>query len=252
LLGGAVLLEVRNVSRAFGGVQAVDDVSFSIAEGDIVGMIGPNGAGKTTITSLLTGMVQPDRGDILLKGESVLGLKPHEICRRGLTKTFQITRPFAGLSATENVMVAALAAGISLRAARERAREILRLVGLGHRLEAPAEMLSTGQRKRLEFARSLGTGAKLVLLDEPFGGVDQRGIPELVEVIRHLREVGTTLVLIDHNLQVVRQLSDHIIALHLGRKIAEGDPDEVMDSEAVAEAHMGRSDLLPMDVTPDD
>jgi branched-chain amino acid transport system ATP-binding protein len=113
-------------------------------------------------------------------------------------------------------------------------------------------MLSTGQRKRLEFARSLGTGAKLVLLDEPFGGVDQRGIPELVEVIRHLREVGTTLVLIDHNLQVVRQLSDHIIALHLGRKIAEGDPDEVMDSEAVAEAHMGRSDLLPMDVTPDD
>jgi branched-chain amino acid transport system ATP-binding protein len=247
-----VLLEVRNVSRAFGGVQAVDDVSFSIAEGDIVGMIGPNGAGKTTITSLLTGMVQPDRGDILLKGESVLGLKPHEICRRGLTKTFQITRPFAGLSATENVMVAALAAGISLRAARERAREILRLVGLGHRLEAPAEMLSTGQRKRLEFARSLGTGAKLVLLDEPFGGVDQRGIPELVEVIRHLREVGTTLVLIDHNLQVVRQLSDHIIALHLGRKIAEGDPDEVMDSEAVAEAHMGRSDLLPMDVTPDD
>lgn len=247
-----MLLEVRNVSRAFGGVQAVDDVSFSIAEGDIVGMIGPNGAGKTTITSLLTGMVQPDRGDILLKGESVLGLKPHEICRRGLTKTFQITRPFAGLSATENVMVAALAAGISLRAARERAREILRLVGLGHRLEAPAEMLSTGQRKRLEFARSLGTGAKLVLLDEPFGGVDQRGIPELVEVIRHLREVGTTLVLIDHNLQVVRQLSDHIIALHLGRKIAEGDPDEVMDSEAVAEAHMGRSDLLPMDVTPDD
>lgn len=247
-----MLLEVRNVSRAFGGVQAVDDVSFSIAEGDIVGMIGPNGAGKTTITSLLTGMVQPDRGDILLKGESVLGLKPHEICRRGLTKTFQITRPFAGLSATENVMVAALAAGISLRAARERAREILRLVGLGHRLEAPAEMLSTGQRKRLEFARSLGTGAKLVLLDEPFGGVDQRGIPELVEVIRHLREVGTTLVLIDHNLQVVRQLSDHIIALHLGRKIAEGDPDEVMDSEAVAKAHMGRSDLLPMDVTPDD
>jgi len=247
-----VLLDVRNVSRAFGGVQAVDDVSFSIAEGDIVGMIGPNGAGKTTITNLLTGMVQPDHGEILLRGESVLGLKPHEICRRGLTKTFQITRPFAGLSATENVMVAALAAGISLRAARERAREILRLVGLGHRLEAPAEMLSTGQRKRLEFARSLGTGAQLVLLDEPFGGVDQRGIPELVEVIRHLREVGTTLVVIDHNLQVVRQLSDHIIALHLGRKIAEGDPDEVMDSEAVAEAHMGRSDLLPMDVTPDD
>ena len=247
-----MLLDVRNVSRAFGGVQAVDDVSFSIAEGDIVGMIGPNGAGKTTITNLLTGMVQPDHGEILLRGESVLGLKPHEICRRGLTKTFQITRPFAGLSATENVMVAALAAGISLRAARERAREILRLVGLGHRLEAPAEMLSTGQRKRLEFARSLGTGAQLVLLDEPFGGVDQLGMPELVEVIRHLREVGTTLVVIDHNLQVVRQLSDHIIALHLGRKIAEGDPDEVMDSEAVAEAHMGRSDLLPMDVTPDD
>lgn len=247
-----MLLEVRNVSRAFGGVQAVDRVSFSIAEGDIVGMIGPNGAGKTTITSLLTGMVQPDSGEILLSGESILRLKTHEICRRGLTKTFQITRPFAGLSATENVMVAALAAGLQLGSARERAREILRLVGLGHRLEAPAEMLSTGQRKRLEFARSLATGAHLVLLDEPFGGVDQRGVPELVDVIRHLREVGTTLLVIDHNLQIVRQLSDHIIALHLGRKIAEGDPDAVMDSQAVAEAHMGRSDLDPAEYSIDD
>jgi branched-chain amino acid transport system ATP-binding protein len=246
-----LLLEVRDVSRAFGGVHAVDRVSFSIAEGDIVGMIGPNGAGKTTITSLLTGMVQPDTGEILLSGKSILRLKTHEICRLGLTKTFQITRPFAGLSATENVMVAALAAGLPLGSARERAREILRLVGLGHRLEAPAEMLSTGQRKRLEFARALATGAHLVLLDEPFGGVDQRGVPELVDVIRHLRDVGTTLLVIDHNLQVVRQLSDHIIALHLGRKIAEGDPDEVMDSQAVAEAHMGRSDM-PNAGEPDD
>ena len=247
-----MLLEVRDVSRAFGGVHAVDRVSFSIAEGDIVGMIGPNGAGKTTITSLLTGMVQPDSGEIRLGGESIIGLKPHEICRRGLTKTFQITRPFAGLSATENVMVAALAAGLQIGSARERAREILRLVGLGHRLEAPAEMLSTGQRKRLEFARALATGAHLVLLDEPFGGVDQRGVPELVDVIRHLREVGTTLLVIDHNLQVVRQLSDHIIALHLGRKIAEGDPDEVMNSQAVAEAHMGRSDVAAGEEPSDD
>lgn len=247
-----MLLEVREVSRSFGGVHAVREVSFSIAEGDIVGMIGPNGAGKTTMTSLLTGMVRPDSGDILLSGTSVVGLKPHQICRRGLTKTFQITRPFAGLSATENVMVAALADGLSLRAARERAREILNLVGLGHRLEAPAEMLSTGQRKRLEFARALATGAHLVLLDEPFGGVDQRGVPELVEVIRHLREVGTTLLVIDHNLQVVRQLSDHIIALHLGRKIAEGDPDEVLDSQAVAEAHMGRTDATAAEDDDDD
>jgi branched-chain amino acid transport system ATP-binding protein len=223
----------------------VQELSFSIGAGDIVGMIGPNGAGKTTITSLLTGMVTPDSGDIVLSGESIIGLKPHQICRRGLTKTFQITRPFTGLSATENVMVAALADGLSVRGARERSREILDLVGLGHRLHAPAEMLSTGQRKRLEFARALATGAHLVLLDEPFGGVDQRGVPELVDVIRHLRDAGTTLLVIDHNLQVVRQLSDHIIALHLGRKIAEGDPDEVMDSPEVAEAHLGRSDLTP-------
>jgi branched-chain amino acid transport system ATP-binding protein len=236
-----VLLEVRGVSRAFGGVHAVRDVSFSIVDGDIVGMIGPNGAGKTTMTSILTGMVQPDSGQVMLKGEDIVGLKPHQICRKGLTKTFQITRPFAGLTATENVMVAALAAGMSVGGARDRARELLVLVGLGHRFEAPAEMLSTGQRKRLEFARSLATGARLLLLDEPFGGVDQRGIPELVDVIRHLRETGTTLLVIDHNLQVVRQLSDHIIALHLGRKIAEGDPDTVMESQAVAEAQMGRS-----------
>lgn len=247
-----MLLEVREVSRAFGGVQAVDGVSFSIADGDIVGMIGPNGAGKTTITSLLTGMVQPDKGEILLAGKSIIGLKTHEICRRGLTKTFQITRPFAGLNATENVMVAALASGLHLGPARERAREVLRLVGLGHRLEAPAEMLSTGQRKRLEFARALATGAHLVLLDEPFGGVDQRGVPELVDVIRHLRGVGITLLVIDHNLQVVRQLSDHIIALHLGRKIAEGDPDEVMDSQVVAEAHMGRRRVTMHEGSSDD
>lgn len=247
-----MLLDVRNVSRSFGGVHAVEAVSFTIAEGDIVGMIGPNGAGKTTITSLLTGMVQPDGGEILLAGKSIVGLKPHQICRLGLTKTFQITRPFAGLSATENVMVAALAAGLSLKDARLRAHELLELVGLGHRLQAPAELLSTGQRKRLEFARSLATGAHLVLLDEPFGGVDQRGIPELVEVIRGLRAAGTTLLVIDHNLQVIRQLSDHIIALHLGRKIAEGDPDEVMDSQAVAEAQMGRSDQHVQEVMSDE
>jgi branched-chain amino acid transport system ATP-binding protein len=247
-----VLLEVQGVSRAFGGVHAVENVSFSITEGDIVGMIGPNGAGKTTITSLLTGMVQPDSGEIALNGESIVGLKPHQICRRGLTKTFQITRPFTGLTATENVMVSALADGLSIRTARERSREILTLVGLGHRLDAPAHMLSTGQRKRLEFARALATGAHLILLDEPFGGVDQRGVPELVEVIRHLREAGTTLLVIDHNLQVVRQLSDHIIALHLGRKIAEGKPDEVMDSEAVADAQMGRSALSRADTAADD
>lgn len=247
-----MLLDVRNVSRSFGGVHAVEAVSFTIAEGDIVGMIGPNGAGKTTITSLLTGMVQPDGGEILLAGESIVGLKPHQICRLGLTKTFQITRPFAGLSATENVMVAALANGLSLRDSRARAHELLELVGLGNRLQAPAELLSTGQRKRLEFARSLATGAHLVLLDEPFGGVDQRGIPELVDVIRGLRAAGTTLLVIDHNLQVIRQLSDHIIALHLGRKIAEGDPDEVMDSQAVAEAQMGRSDQHAQEVISDE
>lgn len=247
-----MLLDVRNVSRSFGGVHAVEAVSFTIAEGDIVGMIGPNGAGKTTITSLLTGMVQPDGGEILLAGESIVGLKPHQICRLGLTKTFQITRPFAGLSVTENVMVAALANGLSLKDSRARAHELLELVGLGHRRQAPAERLSTGQRKRLEFARSLATGAHLVLLDEPFGGVDQRGVPELVEVIRGLRAAGTTLLVIDHNLQVIRQLSDHIIALHLGRKIAEGDPDEVMDSQAVAEAQMGRSDLRAEEVAADE
>lgn len=246
-----MLLEVRDISRSFGGVRAVQGVSFAIAEGSIVGMIGPNGAGKTTMTSLLTGMVAPDSGDILLGGQSVVGLKPHEICRRGLTKTFQITRPFAGLSATENVMVAALADGLGLRAARARAEEMLNLVGLGHRLAAPAEMLSTGQRKRLEFARALATGARLVLLDEPFGGVDHRGVPELVEVIRHLRDAGTTLLVIDHNLQVIRGLSDHVIALHLGRKIAEGAPDEVMDSPAVAGAHLGRSDLIDPEASSD-
>lgn len=237
------LLEIENVSRSFGGVKAVDDVSFAVSAQEIVGLIGPNGAGKTTLTSVITGLVSPDSGEVLLDGRSVLGLKPHEVCRLGLTKTFQITRPFTALSTVQNVMVAALAAGRPMRGARVRAEEILQLVGLGHRIDAPAQMLSTGQRKRLEFARALATDARMLILDEPFGGVDLRGIPELVEVIRALRrESGVTLLIIDHNLQVIRSLSDHVIALHLGRKIAEGPPDAVMESQAVIEAHMGRAD----------
>src|SRR5215208_231308 len=222
------LLELRGVSKRFGGLQAVRDVGFAVYPGEIVGMIGPNGAGKTTLFDVVTGFYRPDQGAIDFDGRSIGGLRPDLINRRGLARTFQKLRPFLDMTVLENVTVAALTRVGGLPAARQVAREQLDLVGLTEKVDDLANGLSTGQRKRLELARAMATGPRLLLLDEVTGGVDQRSIPALIELVRRLREQGVTLLLIEHNMRVMMRVADRIVALHMGEKIVEGRPSDVV------------------------
>ncbi|MBI4593088.1 MAG: ABC transporter ATP-binding protein [Candidatus Rokubacteria bacterium] len=235
----APLLEVRGLTKRFGGVLANDDVSFTVTAGELVGIIGPNGAGKSTLFELITGFVRPDAGSVCLDGRPLAGLSPHAINRAGLARTFQKMRLFLGMTALENAMVGAVERAGGLDAARAQARACLGFVGLGDREDVPARALSTGQRKRLELARALATRPRLLLADEVTGGVDQRTIPTLTALVRRLRGEGVTVVLIEHNMRVVMDLCDRIVALHLGRVIADGPPAAVTRDPAVVRAYLG-------------
>jgi len=233
------LLSVRKACRSFGGLQAVKSVSFDLAKGEILAIIGPNGAGKSTLFSMIAGQVRPDSGEIAFRGQSLSRMAAEAVARRGLVKTFQTSRPFASLSFAENVMVGALATGVSRTRAREVALETLSAVGLAEKADTAAAWASTGQRKRLDIARALATGPSLLLLDEPFGGVDLPSIDALVELLQDLRDRGVTLLLIEHNLEAVHRLADRVIAMHLGETIASGTPDEVTADARVVSAYLG-------------
>ena len=233
------LLELREVSKRFGGLQAVRDIGFAVYPGEIVGMIGPNGAGKTTLFDVVTGFYRPDGGAIDFDGHSIAGLRPDRINRRGIARTFQKLRPFLDMTVLENVTVAALTRVGALAAARRVALEQLHLVGLIEKVDALANGLSTGQRKRLELARAMATGPRLLLLDEVTGGVDQRSIPALIELVRRLREQGVTLLLIEHNMRVMMSVADRIVALHMGEKIVEGRPSDVVRDPRLVTAYLG-------------
>jgi len=233
------LLQVRGLSRRFGGLQANRDISFDVTPGGIVGLIGPNGAGKTTVFNLISGFLAPDSGSVHLDGKSITGLRPDQISRLGLARTFQVLRPFPLLSCEENVMVGPVARGLSLQAARERARHCLDLVGIAHKAGDLARGLSTGQRKRLEMARAMATDPRLLLLDEITGGVDQPSIPALVALVGRLRREGVTLLVIEHNMQVIMELADRVVFLHQGEKVAEGTPGEISRHPRVVELYLG-------------
>ena len=235
------LLSVSGLTKRFGGITANKDVSFEVAPGELVGIIGPNGAGKSTLFECISGFYRPDEGEVRLDGERLNGLAPDVVCRRGIARTFQKLRPFQGMTALDNVMVGALTRTKDVKHAREQAREWLSKVGLDEKVNAYANTLSTGQRKRLELARTLATRPRVLLLDEVTGGVDQRSIPGLVQLVRDLHKDGLTLLVIEHNMRVITALAQRIVALYLGEVIADGAPDAVARDRKVVEAYLGQA-----------
>ncbi len=239
-----MILEVERVVKRFGGLVAVDNVSFSVKEGEIFGIIGPNGAGKTTLFNVITGFYKPDSGRVRFLGKDITSMRPNKLAKLGLTRTWQIVKPFLGMSVLDNVLVSIYAtkgviSGISEEEAVERAEGILEFAGLLHRKDVLAEALPHGERKRLEIARALATEPKLLMLDEPAGGLTPTEMDEVMEVVRKVRESGVTVVIIEHNMRVIMNVCERIMVLNFGRKIAEGSPEEISRNEEVIKAYLG-------------
>ena len=236
--GGGALLSVRGLSRRFGGAVGVLDVTFDVGHGEVVGIIGANGAGKTTLFNLITGALSVDAGEIHFTGRRLDRESPHERNRLGIARTFQIVRPFIGMTALDNVVVAALPRSRDVAAAKRDAERYLGFVGLSHRLHAIAGGLSTGERKRSAGPRPCHA-PRLLLLDEVSGGVDQRSLPGLVSLVKKVKAEGLTLLVIEHNLRVVTAVADRLVMLHLGRKVQDGDPHAVVNDPAVIDIYVG-------------
>jgi len=234
-----IVLEARNLRKAFGGVQAVDGCSFAVPRGKICGLIGPNGSGKTTTFNLLTGLAQPDEGEVLHNGVDIAGLKPFRIFRRGITRTFQITRVFREMTVLEN-MLSVTELAVSERVARERAGELLALVNLTHLRGEYGGRLSYGQQKLLEFARALMTDPDVILLDEPAAGVNRTLLAHLLEQIHRLQEAGKTILIVEHDMNLIMNHCERIFVMDYGVKIAEGAPSDIQGNERVIEAYFGR------------
>jgi branched-chain amino acid transport system ATP-binding protein len=237
------VLEARALTKRFQGLVSVSEVSFALAQNEILGLIGPNGAGKTTLINMIDGMLHPDGGDLIFEGRSLRGLRPYQRAHLGIGRTFQVMKPFPGLSVLENVTVGALfgyRGGIRARAeAREAAREWVAFTGLGAHMDQQADSLSGPERKRLELAKALAMKPRLLLLDEVMAGLNAVEIDEVVDLIRKIRERGVTIIVIEHVIRAIRRLSDRIMVLHHGEKIAEGDPATVLGDAGVIEAYLG-------------
>jgi branched-chain amino acid transport system ATP-binding protein len=235
------LLEVKGLSKSFAGLRAAQDLTFTVGEGEIVALIGPNGAGKTTCFNMIAGMHRPDAGLVLLDGQRLDGRRPDQVCRAGVGRTFQLVKPFAGLSVLDNVVVGALKASRSVSEARMRADEVLDLLGLGGKRGHPAASLTLPERKRLEVARALATGPRLLLLDEVMAGLRPTEIDLMVQVLRDLNAAqGITILLIEHVMRAVMALARRIIVMHHGEIIAQGTPEEVTSNPAVIASYLGQ------------
>jgi len=240
----SAVLEISNVTRRFAGLIAVNNVSFTLNQGEILGVIGPNGAGKTTLVSLISGTLAPSAGDIAFEGRPITKLPAYQRARLGIGRTFQIMRPFPGLSVLDNVAVGALfghGGGESdLDKARELARAQLDFVGLARFADQRADELGGPSRKRLELAKALAMQPKVLLCDEVMAGLNLVEIDEVIEVLKRVRERGISILVIEHVIKAIKSLSDRLLVLHHGEKIADGDPDTVLSDARVVEAYLGR------------
>jgi branched-chain amino acid transport system ATP-binding protein len=235
------ILEIQHVSKFFGGLAANSDVSFDVELGSIMGLIGPNGAGKTTLFNCITGYYPPSKGEVLFKGVRMNGLQPNQVCRLGMARTWQKVRPLAKLSVVDNVMVGALCRTNSLRVARQVAMEQLRVVKMDHKAGFLAGGLPIGERKKLEVARVLATKPELLLLDEVMGGLNPAESEEIILLILELKRLGLTQVVIEHDMKAIMRLSDRIVCLNSGEKLAEGTPLEVAHHKDVVAAYLGEA-----------
>ena len=234
------LLEILDVSKSFRGLKAISNVTLHINQGQILGLIGPNGAGKTTLFNLVTGFLKSDSGQIRFSGHNLVGFKSHQICKLGITRTFQIVKPFAHLSTLENVAVGAFNRSDDLTAVEEKSWKILDFVGLQQKALDPASSLTLPDRKRLELARALASEPKLLLLDEVMAGLNPTEQHEIIHLIRKICEAGTTIFIIEHHMRVVMGLSDRIVVIHHGELIADDSPQAVSENPDVIEAYLGK------------
>ena len=235
------LLEIDGLSKRFGGLQAVKDLSFTVGEGEVVGLIGPNGAGKTTVFGLVSGFIRPDDGDVRLRGASIVGAPPHQICARGMARTFQIVRPFPRLTVLRNVVVGALARHHRVADAEARARAVLEEVGLASKAQQPASALTLAERKRLELARALATEPALLLLDEVMAGLNATETERIVALVRAINARGVAVLLIEHVMRAVMSLSQRLVVINYGERIAEGPPHAIASDPRVIEAYLGEA-----------
>ncbi len=237
------LLRVENLTMRFGGLVAVRDLSLSVEEGEILGMIGPNGAGKTTAFNMISGYYKPTEGQVFFQDQNITGLRPDQVCNRGLTRTFQVVKPFSHLTVLENVMVGAYAHTNKNQVAKDKAREVLDFLGMSDKTEVLAGGLPIALRKRLEIAKALATEPKMLLLDEAMAGLRPRETDEIIELVRKVSKQGVALLLVEHVMRVIMSLADRIVVIHHGEKIAEGEPQAVVRNKTVVDAYLGEAQV---------
>jgi branched-chain amino acid transport system ATP-binding protein len=233
------ILEINNLVKDFGGLRAVDTLSLSIAKGEILGMIGPNGAGKSTAFNCIAGVYAPTKGDVYFTGKKINGVKPWNLCKNGLARTFQIVKPFRSKSVLYNVMVGSFVTTDKTAVAEEKALNILKILSFENKKDERAGNLTIAELKRLEIARALATEPKLLLFDEVMAGLRPAEVDEMVQIIKNLRDQGITIFVIEHIMRAIMALSDRIVVIHFGKKIAEGSPQEVASDENVIKAYLG-------------